>query len=65
MTTETINDPIEKEDKLTVFVPDALPKRLAAKKHEGETQEEFLARLEHLGLVTSAVPVVGAKSLRR
>jgi hypothetical protein len=65
MTTESLNDPIEKEDKRSVFIPDESPNRIVAKRHEGETQEEFTARREYIGMVTGFFRFAGAKNPRR
>jgi hypothetical protein len=65
MTSEALTDPIEKEDKQSVFVPDESPNRIVAKRHEGETQEEFMARREYIGMVTGFFRFASAKRPRR
>ena len=55
MTTESISDPILKEDKRTVFIPDPLSSHPLAKKHEGETDEDYTARLEYLDLTSDLI----------
>ncbi|MDD5249340.1 MAG: hypothetical protein PHY45_10165 [Rhodocyclaceae bacterium] len=67
MTTESIDDPMEKEDKLTAFVPDISPNpnRFAARKHEGETHEEFIVRQKYIDMVAGFFRFAGTKDPSR
>ena len=53
MTTENLNEPIQKEDKRSVFIPDPRPDRQILKRHEVRNEEKISSHLaDYLAFVT-------------